>query len=144
MRSDIHNGHTGHFPDPPFQIFIARPHNINSVLLDSFHNTIISVGAFMVAFESFEPGVLGDFECDSVLDSELLQLGYDAVCDVWDALAQQAVHGGLEDVELVLDRKVDEVGVEQDSVGWTERSVVGEEHAGGLFGSTNKIKHTFP
>jgi hypothetical protein len=103
MRSDIHDGHAGHFPDPPFQILITRPHNIHSVLLDSLHNTVICVGTFMVAFQSFKPGVFGDFQGDSVLDSELLQLGDHAVCDVRDALAQQAVHGGLEDVQLVLD-----------------------------------------
>ena len=83
----------------------------------------------MVAFQSFKSGVFCNFQSNSVLDSELLQLGDHAVCNVRDALAQQAVHGGLEDVQLVLDRKVDEVGIQQNPVRWPERCVVSEEHA---------------
>ena len=52
-------------------------------------------------------------ERDPVLGAELLQLGHDAVCDVGDALGVEAVHHGLNHVQLVLHAEVDKVGVDE-------------------------------
>ena len=52
-------------------------------------------------------------ERDPVLGAELLQLGHDAVCDVGDALGVEAVHHGLDHVQLVLHAEVDKVGVDE-------------------------------
>ncbi len=57
------------------------------MLLDPFNNTVICICTFMVALESLEARVLGDFKSDSVLDSELLELGYNTVGDVGYTLA---------------------------------------------------------
>ncbi len=120
MRSDVHDRNTRHFPDSSLQVLITRTHNIHSVLLHSLNDTVVSIGAFVVAFESFEPGILGDLERDSVLDSELFELSDHTVSYVGYTLAQETVHGGLEDIELVLDGEVDKVGIEQDPVRWPE------------------------
>ena len=42
-------------------------------------------------------------------------------------LRVQTVHHGLDQLKLILNGKVDEVGVDDDVVRWTERSVVLEE-----------------
>lgn len=49
----------------------------------------------MVALESFESGIFGNPEGDSVPNSELFQLGDDAVSDIGNALAEEAVHAGF-------------------------------------------------
>lgn len=47
-------------------------------------------------------------------------------------LRHQAVHHPLHELDLVLDGKVDEVGVHQDSVRWAEVGVVRKEEADGV------------
>lgn len=59
--------------------------------------------------------------------AELLQLGDNAVCYVGNALSQEQVHRVLEDVQLVLDGHVDEVGVQQQSEGRPQGGVVAQE-----------------
>jgi len=49
--------------------------------------------------------------------SHLLYLGYHAVANTRDAFGQHSVHHRVDDVQLVLDGEVDEVGIEQDLVG---------------------------
>lgn len=92
-------------------------------------------------------------ECHPVLGSQLLQLSHDTVryCrNAWctttfqvrteneegpdgknrRTLCEQAVHHALDELELVLERVVDEVGVYQDSVRRSECGVVREEETG--------------
>jgi hypothetical protein len=65
---------------------------------------------------------------------QLFQFCHDTVGDGWDALGEQTVHAGLENVQLVLDAEVDEVGVDQDLIRGAEGHVVLEkEPGGGLF-----------
>ncbi len=59
--------------------------------------------------------------------AEFFQLRDHAVCDTGNALCQQAVHHRLEDVHFILNRVVDEVGVNENLVGRAELHVVGEE-----------------
>ena len=56
------------------------------------------------------PWVLDDPQGDPVLGAELLQLRHHAVGDVRDTLGVEGVHHVLDNVHLVLDREVDEVG----------------------------------
>ena len=65
----------------------------------------------MGAGEPLEAGVFGDAQRHAVFGAKLLQLGNHAVRDARDALGKQAVHHGFVQVQLVLDREVDEVGV---------------------------------
>lgn len=50
MRGDEHDWHTWNFSYPSLQVLITGSHNIYSVLLDPFHNAVIRIGAFMIAF----------------------------------------------------------------------------------------------
>ena len=46
-----------------------------------------------------------------IFGPQLLQLGHDAVCDVGNTLGVETIHHALDDVHLVLDREIDEIGV---------------------------------
>jgi hypothetical protein len=50
MRDNIHDGHSWYLPDPPLEIFIAGSDDVAPVLFDSVDNTVISIGAFVIAF----------------------------------------------------------------------------------------------
>jgi hypothetical protein len=135
MRDDIHDGHSWYFSNATLEVLIAGGHDVAPMLPHTLHETVISIGPLVVALQSLEPRVFGDPQGQTVLDAELLQLSDHAIGDVGDALAEEAVHAGLEDVQLVLDGEVDEVGVDEDAVGRTEGVVVREEEAGGLLGT---------
>lgn len=62
-----------------------------------------------------------------MLGPQLLKLSHDAVCDVRDALCIEGVHHVLDDVHLVLDGEVDEVGVDQDVERGPKLGVILEE-----------------
>jgi hypothetical protein len=71
----------------------------------------------VVALGALEARVARDLERHAEAHTELLNLRHDAVGDDGDALGQQAVEHGLEDVELVLNGEVDKVGVDLRSRG---------------------------
>lgn len=127
MRNDVHDRYTWHFSDPSFEVLIAGGNDEAPVLLHSLHNTVVGICSLVAAFKPLETGVLRDSECEAVLDSKFLQLCHDAVCDVGYALAEEAVHASLEDVQFVLDGKVDEVGIDKDAVWWSKGIVMCEE-----------------
>ena len=62
-----------------------------------------------------------------MLRAQLFQLCHDAVGNVGDALGIEGVHHVLDDVHLVLDREVDEVGVDEYVKRGSQLSVVLEE-----------------
>jgi hypothetical protein len=49
MRDDIHDGHSGHFPDPSLQVLIAGGHDVAAVLPHPLYDAIVGVGSFVVA-----------------------------------------------------------------------------------------------
>jgi hypothetical protein len=71
----------------------------------------------MLAVESRKPWVLRDSKRKSIFLPKLLQLPHNTLTDTRYNLPQQTVHTRLEDIQLVLNRKVDEVGIDQNSVG---------------------------
>lgn len=75
-----------------------------SLLTDGthLHQAVVSVCPLVGARQSLEPRVLRQAERHAVLGPELLELSHHAVGDARDGLRQQAVHHGLDDVELVL------------------------------------------
>lgn len=101
------------------------------MLLASLQKTVVRIGPAVCAGQSLEARVLGQSQGEAVLGAEFLELGHDAVGDAGDALGEEAVHHRLVDLELVLDREVDEVGVDEDVVGRAELCVVLEEHGRG-------------
>ena len=82
--------------------------------------------------KTLESWIFDYSESNPVLAAELLQLRHDAVGDVGDTLGVQTVHHALDDVHLVLDGEVDEVGVHEDVKGRPELSVILEEESAGL------------
>ena len=62
-----------------------------------------------------------------MLGAQLLQLRHHAVGDIRDALGVEGVHHVLDDVHLVLDGEVDEVGVDQDVERGPKLGVILEE-----------------
>lgn len=92
MRSDIHDWDTWYFSHSPLQVLITSAYNVHSMLLDSFYNAVIGVGSFMVTFKSLKSGIFGNFQGDSILDSEFFEFRNDTIGDVWDALTQETIH----------------------------------------------------
>ena len=130
MARNVHDGHTGDLAYPPPQVFIAGGSDVATMLLDPLTDAVVGVGSFVGAGEPFDPRVLGNLEGDSILVPKLFKLGHDAVGDAGGALGVQTVHHTLDEVDLVSDGEVDEVGIDEDPVGWSELRVVLEEQGG--------------
>lgn len=94
-----------------------------------------------IAVEPLESWVLGNLEREPVLWSQLFQLGENAISDgryAWRVsagkhsrltLCHQAVHHPLHQLDLVLDGKVDEIGIDEDAVRRPEIRVVREKES---------------
>ena len=138
MGSNVHDRYSGYFSYSTFEVLVASPNYVYSVLFDSFYNAVVSISSFVVAFESLKAGVLSNFKSDSIFNTKFLKFSDHAVWNVRNALPEQTIHRGLEYIEFVLDWKVDEIGIEQNSVGRTQRIIVVKEQTGGLFGTELK------
>jgi hypothetical protein len=55
-------------------------------------------------------------------------------------LRHQAVHHPLDELDLVLDGKVDKVGIHQDAVRWAEVGIVRKEETGGVSALSQTLK----
>ena len=73
------------------------------------------------------PWIFDHPKSNPMLGSQFLKLRHDTIRDVRDALCIEGVHHVLDDVHLVLDGEVDEVGVDQDVERGAKLSVVLEE-----------------
>jgi hypothetical protein len=89
------------------------------MLLDSLNNTIIGISTLMIAFESLKPGILCNFQGNSVLDTKLFKFSDYTISNEWDTLAEKTIHRRLEDIEFILDREVNKVGIKQYPIWWT-------------------------
>lgn len=132
---DVHDGHPGHLPDSPLEILIARGHNVAFVVGHTIHETVVGVGACVRAGQALDAGVLRDAQCHAILHSQLLQLRHYTIRDDRHTLRQHAIEHGFEQVELVDDAEIEEVGVDEDLVGGTQGGVVLEEQRCGGFGT---------
>ena len=78
----------------------------------------------MRAGEALKTRILRQAEGDMVTRSQLLQLRHDAVRNVGDALGKQTVHQRLHDIQLVLQREIDEVCIEQDAEWGSQSGII--------------------
>ena len=108
---DVHDGHARDFTDFPLEVSVASRNDVTSVLLASLQEAVISVGAFMCTWQSFEARVLCKAQCEPVFATKLLQFGHDTVGDARDALGQKAIHHTAVHLELVLDAEVNKIGI---------------------------------
>ena len=118
MPLNKHYGHSWYLSDSSFQILIIGGHYITPIGLNLINETIIRIGPLMLTREPLKPRILRQLECKSVSVSHLLELSDYAVRDAWDALGQKTVHHAREHVELVLDTKVYEIGIDYDVIWW--------------------------
>jgi len=65
------------------------------------------------------------------LGAKLLQLSHDTVRDAGNRFGVETVHHALDQLDFVLDGKVDKVGIHQDPVWRSKSRVVVEEHGRG-------------
>lgn len=98
VGSDVHYWNSRDFSNPSLEILITSGHNVAAVLFNPLDYAVVGIGSFMVALEPFKPRVFGDPEGDSVPNSELFELSNYAVSDIGDALAEEAIHAGFENI----------------------------------------------
>ena len=115
---DAHYWNTGHFPNTLFQRSVVGCHNVNLVLHNAVDNAVICVDTFVVAFEALPSLVSGDSQCNAVLRTQLLKFGHNTVCNDGYTLGIETVHHSWEQVEFPLNAEIDEIGIEEDRVGW--------------------------
>jgi hypothetical protein len=96
---------------------------------DTLDETVVGVGATMRALERLEARIACDAQSDTIARTEPLELGHDALGEVRGALGVETIEQRLKDVELVLNGKVDEIGVDQNVIRRPELRVVREKHA---------------
>ena len=137
---DEHDRNSGDLADSTLQVFITGGNNVTAILEIrhsmrshrpySLHDTVISVRSFVGASQTLETRVLCQTESEMVARTELFQFRHHTVRDVGNALCQKAIHHALYNVQLVLNREVYKVGIDEDAEWRTQRRIVFEEHAG--------------
>lgn len=152
------NGHyrdTRDFPQPALQVAVTGGHNVAPVLCYQLHYLIIRIVGF--SWNTFksrifgqtargEPGIVegeAEPEGDAILGAELLELRHDRIQDTRGALRKEAVHHALHNVQLVLNREVDEIRVDDDLVRGTELFIVSEEKGRALLHRLNNLFFAF-
>ena len=129
MVGNVDDRHTRHFANPAFQVLNIGSDDEASMLLDAINNAVISISALVGALQSTESRVLSELEGQAEPVAHLFQLSNDAIADTRSGFRKQAVHQAFKDVQLVLDTKVDEIRVQKNVVGWSQRAIVFKEHA---------------
>lgn len=131
QQTDAQKQGCTYLSNPALEVLITRCHDVAAMLLASLNQTVIGIRTGMTARDSLKSRILRQAQCQSVLLPKLLQLRHHTVRDAGDALRQQTVHHGLVDLELVFDRKVDKVGIDQHMIRRAKLCVILEEHCGG-------------
>lgn len=126
--TQVHDGDTRDLSYPALQVTIAGGDDITLVLHHTLHQAVIGVGSLVRAWQTFETGVACYPQSHLELGAQLLQLGHDTVRDTGDRFGVETVHHALDQLDFVLDREVDEVGIHQDPVWRSKSRVVVEEH----------------
>lgn len=132
---NVHDGNTGDFANTPLQILVTGGDDVDATPLHSFHKAVISVGTLVGACKPLKSWILGHSKCDFEFVAQLFELPHDTVCNVPRTFCKQAIHHLLVNVQFVTDGKVDEVGVQEDVVGWSKCLIELKEHLGQGFGN---------
>jgi hypothetical protein len=89
--------------------------------------TVISIGAWVVAFDSLKSRVLGDTESQTILLAQLLQLSQHTISDDRNTLRIQAVHHGWDDIKLMLNGMGNKVGIDKNGIRRCEGRIILEK-----------------
>lgn len=131
MLGNVHQWDTRYLSDSSSKFLIAGSHHVARMRGHSIHDAIIGVRSLVTTRQPLESRIPCHSEGDSILGTKFLQLGKNAIGDARDRLGVQAIHHALDQLDFVLQTKVDKVGIHQDSVGRTKGSIVLEEERGG-------------
>jgi len=101
------------------------------VSCDALNKAVICVGAGVRAREALETGIAGNTQGNPVSVAQLLKLSHNAVRNTRDTLGVEAVHHAADEVELVLQAEVDEIGVDENAIGRYQGGIVCEEKGRG-------------
>lgn len=118
MAADVHARYAWNFSYAPSQFLIARRHDEASPLLGHLDQTIICVASLTVAGDTLKPRVLRQPQGNLILGAQLLQLSHDTIGDARNAFSQQTVHHRANHIQLIPNRKVKEIRIDQDMIGW--------------------------
>ena len=118
MAADVHARYAWNFSYSPSQFLIARRHDEASPLLGHLDQTIICVASLTVAGDTLKPRVLRQPQGNLILGAQLLQLSHDTIGDARNAFSQQTVHHRANHIQLIPNRKVKEIRIDQDMIGW--------------------------
>lgn len=113
---------------------IVRCHQITSRLHAPVHETIISIVSFMRALQALKPLVFSNLQSQSEFRAERFEFRHHAVCDTRDAFCIETVHHALDQVQFILDAKVDEICIDQDAVRWMQGLIELEKERTGDLG----------
>ena len=116
VLGNVHDGYTGNFSNTIFESFITSGNNVATMLGYTLNQTIVCVGSFMNAGQTFESGITGDLQGHPVLGTKFFQFGHYAIGDTWRSHCIQAIHHGFDEIEFILDGKVDKVGIDEDLI----------------------------
>jgi len=100
-------------PNPSFEITIVCSHNIDTMLDETIHQTIISICSLVVTFDSLKPGVFGYTQSKPVFWAKLLKFCQYAIGHDGDTFRIEAIHHGWNDLKFVLDGMGNKIGVHQ-------------------------------
>lgn len=114
--------------NPALEILITCGHDVATMLLASLNQAVICVCTAVTTWNTLKPRVFRQSQRQSVFLAQLFQLRHDAISDTRNALRQQTIHHRLVNLQLVLDREVDKVGIYENMVRRSQLSVVLEEH----------------
>ena len=150
VRCDMHDWDSRNLSNALLQALVASCHDITSMLLRmravraylryALDKAVVCIRAFVRARETGESRISCNLQGYAMLCPKLLQLSNDTVGDARNNLGVEGFHCGIDNVKLVLDRKVDKVCIQQDVVGRAESSIVAEkEISGDLFDMSNLL-----
>lgn len=96
-------------------------------------NAVIGVGAAVDALtrKALPTLITSNTKSNTVLWTELFQLGHDAGGDEDLTLCIKSVHHALEQLDLARDGVREEICIDEDLIRWDEGGVVLKEHGGG-------------
>jgi len=97
------------------------------MLQNPIDNAVIRIRPLMLTPQPLKPRVPSDPQSNPIPTPQFLQFRHDTVRDHGCDFRVQTIHHGLHHLQLLLYGKVQEVGVHEDGVWWSEGGVEFEE-----------------
>ena len=118
MTGLVHNWHAWNFSDSSFEIFIVGGDDVTPIRLHSINKAIICISALMITFKPLKSWIFCQFKGETESMAHFFEFGDDAVGYARNTLCKKSIHHRIENVHLVLNAKIDEVGINKNVVWW--------------------------